>query len=197
MTNKHAFPDTHHDVSSNTIFGFWLYLMTDCVMFATFFAVYAVLQGGTYGGPTGHDIFSIPYALKETLVLLASSFACSMAMLQAPKKSKNNILAWFGLTFVLGIVFMGMGISEFKHLIAEGITWEKSAFLTSYFTLIGTHSLHIVVGLILMIVFGVQLLMWGLTPMVLRRLTCLRIYWNFLYLIWIFTFTLVYLTGAK
>jgi cytochrome o ubiquinol oxidase subunit III len=191
------YPDTHHDVSSNTIFGFWLYLMTDCIMFATFFAAYAVLHNNTYGGPSAHELLNLPYALTETMVLLTSSFTCGIAMWFAPRKKIRMMIVLFGLTFLLGALFLYLGMSEFNRLIAGGNTWKSNAFLSSYFTLIGTHGLHIVFGLLMMVVFIIQLLRRGLTGMILRRLTCLRMYWHFLYLIWIFTFAIVYLIGAK
>ena len=196
MTTQ-AYPDTHHDVSSNTIFGFWIYLMTDCIMFATFFAAYAVLFNNTFGGPSGKDLFSLPFALAETIVLLASSFTCGVAMVEAPRNKIGKMVVWFGLTFLLGVVFLWMQMSEFQRFALDGNTWERSAFLSSYYTLIGTHGLHIVVGLILMLVFVAQLLRRGITTVTLRRLTCFRIYWQFLYFIWIFTFAFVYLMGAK
>ena len=191
------YPDTHHDVSSNTIFGFWVYLMTDCVMFASFFAAYAVLQGGTYGGPTPRDLFDLRFALYETIVLLMSSFAAGIAMLFAPKHHRSQVTLWYGLVFLLGLLFLAMQASEFSQIFSQGYNWKTSAFLSSYFTLVGLHSLHIAVGMILMVLFAIQLFLWGFTPMVLRRLTCLRIYWQFIYLIWIFTFAIVYLIGAK
>jgi cytochrome o ubiquinol oxidase subunit 3 len=194
---KETYPDTHHDVSSNTIFGFWIYIMTDCVMFATFFAAYAVLQNSTFGGPGPKELFSLPFALAETLILLTSSFTCGVAMLAARRNSAKKLLQWLGVTFLLGLAFMAMEMSEFHRLISEGNDWTRSAFLSAYFTLIGTHGLHIVIGLLLMVLFGVQLLRFGFTPMVLRRFACFKIYWQFLYLIWIFTFAIVYLIGAK
>ena len=194
---KQQYPDTHHDVSSNTIFGFWVYLMTDCVMFATFFAAYVVLQGGTFGGPTAQDIFRLPFILTETLILLASSFTCGLAMLGAPKRETSKIVGWFGATFLLGLVFLGMELFEFNHLLADGKTWQGSAFLSAYFTLIGTHGLHIAVGLFFLPFFIAELWRSGCSAAVLRRLTCFRIYWQFIYLIWIFTFTIVYLIGVR
>lgn len=194
---KHAYPDTHHDVTSNTIFGFWIYLMTDCVMFASFFAAYAVLHNNTFGGPPARELLDVRLAFGETMVLLTSSFTCGLAMWFAPRKNIRMMVSLFALTFLLGIIFMVMEMGEFSRLIAGGNTWKSNAFLSSYFTLIGTHGLHIVFGLLMMVVFVVQLLRWGPTGMVLRRLTCLRMYWHFLYLIWIFTFAIVYLIGAK
>jgi Heme/copper-type cytochrome/quinol oxidase, subunit 3 len=194
---KSSYPDAHHDVSSNTIFGFWRYLMTDCVMFASFFAAYVVLQGGTFGGPLPRDIIHLPSSLVQTLILLASSFSCGFAMLQAPSENKRKLLAWLALTFILGLVFFLMEWSELSYLVIQGSSWRRSAFLSAYFTLIGMHGVHIVVGLLLMIFFGVQLYYRGFTAAVLRRLTCLRIYWQFIYLIWIFTFTFVHLMGVS
>lgn len=191
------YPDPHHDVASNTIFGFWVYLMTDCVLFGALFASYAVLHNNTFGGPTAHELFSLPFSLGETLVLLFSSFTCGMALVDAPNKPARSVLLWLGATFLLGLVFMGMELSEFQRLISEGNTWESNAFLSSYFTLIGTHGLHIIAGLMMLVVFAIQMMRRGLNPFILRRLTCLKMYWNFLYLIWIFTFTIVYLIGAK
>jgi len=197
MNIHHRYPDAHHDVSSNTIFGFWIYLMTDCVLFAALFATYAVLGKSTFGGPSAHDLFDLPFALTETMVLLASSFTCGLAMLGVPRKEQNHMLIWFAITFLLGIAFMAMEIAEFRRLISEGHTWQSNAFLSSYFTLVGTHGLHIVVGLMMMAVFVIQMIRRGLTAFILRRLICLKMYWHFLYLIWIFTFVLVYLIGAK
>jgi len=191
------YPDPHHDVASNTIFGFWVYLMTDCVLFGALFATYAVLHNSTYGGPTAHELFNLPFSLAESLILLVSSFTCGMALVNAPNKPLRRILLWLGATFLLGAVFMGMELSEFRRLISEGNTWESNAFLSSYFTLIGTHGLHIIAGLMMLVVFAIQMVRRGLNPFILRRLTCLKMYWNFLYLIWIFTFTIVYLIGAK
>lgn len=192
-----TYPDTHHDVSSNTIFGFWVYIMTDCVMFATFFATYAVLQNATFGGPSAKEILSLPYALIETLVLLASSFTCGLAMLGVLTKNQWRILTYLAATFLLGALFMYLELGEFQRILSQGHSWTQSAFLSAYFTLIGVHGLHILVGLLLLLFFGCQLAKRGLTAMMLRRLSCLKIYWHFLYLIWIFTFSIVYLIGAK
>lgn len=185
----------HHDTSSNTIFGFWVYLMTDCVMFATFFAVYAVLHNNTFGGPTAKELLDLRLALAETLILLTSSFTCAVALLS--RNTTPKILFWFSLTFLLGLLFLLLQCIEFNQLISHGHTWKSNAFLSSLFTLLGVHSLHLLAGLLMMIVFLAQLLTRGLTPIVLRRLTCLRIYWQFVYLIWIFTFAIVYLMGAQ
>jgi len=190
-------PDSHHDVSTNTIFGFWVYLMTDAILFSTLFATYAVLRDATAGGPSAKELFNLPYVLAETLVLLASSFACGLAMAAVPQGRKGVVFAGYGVAFLLGVVFLVMVGTEFCHLAAEGRGWERSAFLTSYFTLVGTHALHILFGLLFMAIFLVQVGRWGLIPVTVRRLACLKLFWFFSYLIWIFMFTLVYLIGAS
>lgn len=182
---------------SKTLLGFWVYLMTDCILFATLFATYAVLYTKTFGGPSGADLFSLPFVLAETLLLLASSFTCGLAMLGAEDTRKSKALFWFGVTFLLGVSFLGLEIKEFTHLVNEGNSWERSAFLSAFFTLVGTHGLHIATGLIWMIILLVPVMKEGLTPASFRRLTCLKLFWHFLDVVWIFIFTLVYLMGAK
>ena len=181
---------------SKTIFGFWLYIMTDCVLFAGLFATYAVLHNNTYGGPSGHDLFSLPFVLKETLILLTSSFTCGLAMLSAHRNEKKQVLFWFGVTFILGIAFLAMELTEFRHLVHEGNSWRRSGFLSAFFTLVSTHGLHITVGLTWMAVMMFRVVKLGLTRANLRRLTMLSLFWHFLDLIWIFIFTIVYLLGA-
>lgn len=181
---------------SKTIFGFWLYIMTDCVLFAGLFATYAVLHNNTFGGPSGHDLFSLPFVLKETLILLTSSFTCGLAMLAAHRNDKKQVLFWFGVTFLLGIAFLAMELTEFRHLVHDGDSWRRSGFLSSFFTLVSTHGLHITVGLLWMAVMMLRVVKLGLTRANLRRLTLLSLFWHFLDLIWIFIFTIVYLLGA-
>ena len=135
--------DHAHDSGGNTVFGFWLYLMTDCVLFASVFATYAVLVHHTAGGPSGKDIFELPYVLVETAILLVSSCTYGLAMLSAHKGAKGQAIAWLGVTFLLGAAFIGMEINEFHHLIAEGFGPSRSAFLSSFFTLVGMHGLHV------------------------------------------------------
>lgn len=189
---------THHfEVTTNTIFGFWIYLMTDFILFATLFASYAVLHDSTFGGPPAREILSIPYSMAETLVLLTSSFTCSLAIMSVTRDQKKRMAAWFAVTFLLGLAFLIMVGIEFGSMIHEGNTWQRNAFLSSYFTLIGTHALHIVFGLLFIIVFVWQGLKRGLIPIVTRRLTCLSMFWFFSYIVWIFMYTIVYLMGAS
>ncbi len=185
-------PAHSHD-DSKTLFGFWVYLMTDCILFATLFATYAVLHQGTNGGPSGRELFSLPYALAETLILLVSSFTVGLAMINI---SRGKLLAWFGATFLLGIAFLTMELSEFASFVREGYGWEHSAFLSAFFTLVGTHGLHILAGLFWMVVLLIPVIRKGLTPVSLKRLMCLRLFWHFLDVVWIFIFTIVYLMGV-
>lgn len=194
---QHHISTHHHEVSSNTIFGFWVYLMTDAILFATLFATYAVLRNNTFGGPTAHELLSLSYALVETIVLLGSTFTCGLAMLAVHKDDKRQTIAWYAATFVLGIVFLILVGNEFASLIKCGNGWQRNAFLSSYFTLIGTHALHIVFGLLFIVVFLWEVVKRGLVPVTIRRLTCLKLFWFFSYFIWIFMFAIVYLIGAS
>jgi cytochrome o ubiquinol oxidase subunit 3 len=186
----------HHESDSKTIFGFWLYLMTDCVLFASLFATYAVLHNNTFGGKSGHDLFNLHYALTETLILLTSSFTCGLAILAAQSKNKKLVMSWFSVTFMLGVAFLVMELSEFTKLVHDGNSWHRSGFLSSYFTLVGTHGLHITIGLIWMLVMFVRLYKTGLNRTTLRQITLLSLFWHFLDVIWIFIFSIVYLFGG-
>lgn len=181
--------------SSKALTGFWIYLMTDFVLFASLFATFAVLRGNTFGGPGGEQIFKLPFVLAETLILLTSSFTCGLALLSARAGQKQQVLFWFGLTFLLGAAFLGLELSEFHHLAVEGDSWRRSGFLSAFFTLVGTHGLHITVGLLWMATMLYQLTRRGLTTTVVRKLTMLSMFWHFLDIIWIFIFTVVYLMG--
>ena len=186
----------HHDTGGNTVFGFWLYLMTDCILFACVFATYAVLVNHTAGGPSGKDIFELPYVLGETALLLVSSCTYGFAMIAAHRGFKGQSLAWLAATFVLGAGFIGMELNEFHHLIAEGFGPDKSAFLSSFFTLVGMHGLHVTAGLVWMIVMMLQVSRRGLTDRNNTRLMCLSLFWHFLDIVWICVFTIVYLMGT-
>lgn len=191
-----AYPDMHQDTYSKTIFGFWAYLMTDCLIFGTLFATYAILHTSTFGGPGPHDLFTLPTPFAETMVLLLSSFTCGMGLLAACRNRTPAILAWFIISFLLGLSFVIMEVTEFTHLVHEGNSWHRSAFLSSFFTLVGTHGFHVSVGLFWMIVIMGQLVFKGLTVNTFRRLVCFNMFWHFLDLVWIFIFTFVYLMGV-
>ena len=182
--------------SSKSVFGFWIYLMTDCILFATLFATFAVLRHSTYGGPSGQEIFSLPLVLTMTLVLLTSSFSAGLGILAAQRGDKRQTLIWFGLTFLLGLTFLTLELREFAHLYREGHSWRASAFLSSFFTLVGTHGAHITAGLLWMAALVPRAIKRGLPQTDLRRLTCLALFWHFLDVVWIFIFTIVYLMGV-
>jgi cytochrome o ubiquinol oxidase subunit 3 len=179
-----------------TLFGFWVYLMTDCILFASLFATFAVLRHNTFGGPGGADLFSLPFVLAETLILLTSSFTCGLGMIYANRGVKNACLILFGITFLLGASFLGLEIHEFQKLAAEGNSWRRSGFLSAFFTLVGTHGAHISAGLIWMAIMLVRVKQRGMTPVNLQRLKMLSMFWHFLDIVWIFIFSIVYLFGV-
>lgn len=182
--------------ASNSLFGFWIYIMTDCVLFASLFATFAVLRSNTFGGPSGKELFSLPFALTETLILLTSSFTCGLGILAAHQRQKQLVYRLFAITFVLGLAFLALELHEFSHLYNEGNSWRRSGFLSAFFTLVGTHGLHITTGLLWMGTMMARIKQRGLTDISVRRLTMLSLFWHFLDIIWIFIFTVVYLMGA-
>jgi cytochrome o ubiquinol oxidase subunit III len=191
-------PKSHQEAITNdkSVFGFWIYLMTDFLMFGVLFATYAVLHGNIFNGPSGRDIFNLPFALSETMLLLTSSFTCGLAILAARYNDRKQVYIWFGATFLLGLSFLGLELNEFHRLIIEGNTWQKSAFLSSYFTLVATHGLHITAGLIWMIICLIKMRSRGLTKGMVRKLTLFSLFWHFLDIVWIFIFSIVYLMGG-
>jgi len=180
---------------SHSVFGFWLYLMTDCVLFASLFAVFAVMAHQFAGGPSGKDLFDIPGVALETAVLLLSSITYGFAMLAMEKDKAGATLGWLAVTALFGASFVGIELHEFAGLIHEGATPERSAFLSSFFTLVGTHGLHVTSGLVWMLVLMSQVATKGLIVANKRRLMCLSMFWHFLDVVWIGVFTFVYLLG--
>ncbi len=189
-------PDPHQDHFHKTVIGFWVYLMTDCIIFATLFITYAVLSPNTFGGPTPHDIFHVSTAFTETIILLLSSVTGGFIVLAAAKNKIGLIYLWMILTLILGVSFLYLEVSEFSRLVDEGASWKVSAFLSSFFTLVGTHGLHITVGCLWLIVMFFQVFFQGVTMDTFRRLVIFSLFWHFLDLVWIFVFTFVYLMGA-
>lgn len=179
--------------TDHTHLGLWTYLMSDCVLFASLFAAYAVLHTATAGGPEGREIFDRSFVLIETVILLTSSFTAGIATLAAQRKQRA--LTWGALvvTFLLGLSFLGMELHEFGMLAAEGQSWQASAFLSSYFTLVGTHGLHIFAGLVWLLILSLAMAVQGLTAENARRIGYFSLFWHFLDIIWIFIFTIVYL----
>ena len=190
---------TQHEIDheaaadERTMFGFWVYLMTDLLMFAVLFAVYAVLHNNTFGSETGRQLFKLPLALTETIILLTSSFTCGIAMIAARQRKKAQTLMWFGITFILGLTFLGLEINEFANLIREGHTLQSNAFMSSFFILVGTHGLHITSGLLWMGITMAYVVKRGLNAPLVRKLALLSLFWHFLDIVWIFIFTVVYL----
>lgn len=181
-----------------TVFGFWIYIMSDCLLFATLFATYAVIHHNTFGGPSGQDLFSMPFVLVETLILLTSSFTAGLAMLSAHHHRQKETLIALLVTLILGLSFVALEISEFRHLVAEGNSWQRSGFLSAFFTLVGTHGLHVTLGSIWMAVLMVQVWRKGIAKgsSLMRRLSMWALFWHFLDIVWIFIFTIVYLMGV-
>lgn len=192
-----SFPDPHQDVFSKNVLGFWIYLMTDCIIFATLFTTYAVLHNETFGGATSRELFKLSTTFAETMVLLVSSVTCGFGMLAALRNKTHQILFWFALSFLLGLSFVVIELTEFTHLVQEGHSFRSSAFLSSFFTLVGTHGFHVSMGLLWMLVMMGQLIFSGLTIHTFRRLVCFSLFWHFLDLVWIFIFTFVYLMGVS
>ncbi|CDG82937.1 cytochrome o ubiquinol oxidase subunit III [Janthinobacterium agaricidamnosum] len=185
-----------HHPENGTLLGFWLYLMSDCLIFACLFAVYAVLGRNYAGGPSGAELFDLPLVALNTAFLLVSSITYGFAMLSMQAKHLRSTMVWLAITGILGACFLGLELYEFSHLIHEGAGPQRSGFLTSFFALVGTHGLHVTFGIVWLITLMVQLGKHGLTPENGRRLMCLSMFWHFLDVIWIGVFTFVYLMGV-
>lgn len=189
-------PDVHQDVFAKNVLGFWLYLMTDCLLFGTLFCTYGVLHKSTFGGPTPKDLYHLGTAFTETMILLCSSVTCGCSVLSSLKNKKNWAIFWLAITFLLGASFITIEVQEFHDFVQQGHSWEKSAFLSSFFALVGTHGTHVSFGLLWIMVMIGQVLMQGITSDTFRRLVIFSMFWHFLDIIWIFIFTFVYLMGV-
>ncbi|HMK35414.1 MAG TPA: cytochrome o ubiquinol oxidase subunit III [Desulfomonilaceae bacterium] len=186
----------HPDTVAMQTFGFWLYLMSDLIIFATLFATFAVLGRNYAGGPTGKELFELPYVLGETCLLLFSSVTYGLVMLAVHNGKKKWVLIGLAVTFLMGLGFVSMEVNEFHGMIAAGHGPDRSAFLSSFFTLVGTHGTHVTFGLIWMAVMIGQVAVKGLTSPVQSRLMRLSMFWHFLDIIWIGIFSIVYLMGV-
>ena len=184
------------EIHEQRALGFWLYLMSDCLIFACLFAVYAVLGRSYAAGPSSADLFDLPLVAVNTSMLLLSSITYGFAMLQMQQKKVNGTLLWLGITGLLGLAFLYCEMYEFVHLIHEGAGPQRSGFLTSFFALVGTHGLHVTFGVIWLVTLMFQVKKHGLTHENGRRLMCLSMFWHFLDVIWIGVFTFVYLMGV-
>ncbi|MBO9131174.1 cytochrome aa3 quinol oxidase subunit III [Bacillus sp. 165] len=177
------------------ILGFWIFLGAEIALFATLFASYLVLAGRTADGPIPSEIFEIGPVMGETLLLLTSSFTCGIAIYHMRRNNLKGLLTWFIITLALGLGFLYMEVDEFIHYVHEGATMQTSAFLSGFFTLLGTHGAHVTGGIIWGIMVIIQLLQRGLTPVTARKVFIISLYWHFLDVVWIFIYTLVYMTG--
>jgi cytochrome o ubiquinol oxidase subunit III len=177
-------------------FGFWLFLLSDIIIFAALFASYAVLSGSTAGGPSAAELFDKRHVFMETLCLLASSVTCGFGSLAIYRTDVRAMYFWMGMTFLLGVCFLTMEGREFASMVAAGAGPSHSAFLSAFFTLVGTHGLHVSLGLVWLVVMLLQVSTLGFQPMVGRRFFCFSLFWHALDIVWIGVFTIVYL-GAK
>lgn len=197
MTTEILNQEAHHGREAKALFGFWIYIMSDALLFASIFATYAVLHNNTFGGPSARELFSMPFVLTETLILLASSFTFGLASLYAHHhNSKGKVLTWLLVTFLLGAIFIAREMTEFAKLVTEGNSWQRSGFLSSFFTLVGTHGLHVTAGLVWMGGLIVQVWRRGINVITVGKVGTLGLFWHFLDIVWIFIFTFVYLMGA-
>lgn len=185
-----------HHPQNGTLLGFWLYLMSDCLIFASLFATYGVLGRSYAGGPTGMEMFDLPLVALNTAMLLLSSITYGFAMLEMQAQRLKGTMIWLGITGLLGAAFLGLEMYEFTHLLSEGAGPQRSAFWSAFFTLVGTHGLHVFFGIVWLIVLLFQLRKHGLIPENKRRLFCLSMFWHFLDVVWIGVFTFVYLMGV-
>lgn len=186
--------EPHHE--NGTLLGFWLYLMSDCLIFAVLFACYAVFFDRIAGGPTAAELFDLKLVAINTALLLFSSITFGFGMLEMARQRKRATLAWLTVAGLLAAAFVGIEIYEFHHLIHADAGPGRSAFLSSFFALVGTHGLHVTFGIIWLVTMMVQVSKFGLTADNQRRLTCLSMFWHFLDLIWVGVFSFVYLTGV-
>jgi cytochrome o ubiquinol oxidase subunit 3 len=192
----HPGHDGHHDLEALRQFGFWIFLITDCILFATLFATYIVLSGNTNGGPTPEELFEMPGVIAETFILLTSSFTSGLAVLAMNRGNRKALIGWLAVTVLLGASFIALEITEFVQMVQEGATITTSAFLSGFYTLVGTHGLHVSIGLVWMIALMIQLALHGITPVTKRKVNIISLYWHFLDVVWIFVFTIVYLMGV-
>ena len=196
----HGHPDdvlsaVHHR-RGMTGFGFYLYLLSDAILFATLFAAFAVLHGSVAGGPGGHQLFDLRNAFIETAFLLTSSLTCGMAMLASDRRDGNAALTWLTLTFFLGAAFLSLELTEFARMLAGGAGPDRSAFLSAFYTLVGTHGLHVTAGLLWLIVICLQLGQRGFSEGIVRRMFCFSLFWHVIDVVWIAVFSFVYLIGS-
>jgi cytochrome o ubiquinol oxidase subunit 3 len=188
--------EAHHAPGGSTHLGFWIYLMSDCLVFAVLFAVYGALGASLAGGPGPRDLFGLELVALNTTFLLISSITYGFAMLAVYAGDQPRTLRWLAVTGLFGAAFVAVELYEFSHLIHEGAGPQRSGFLSAFFALVGTHGLHVSFGIVWLCTLMVQVQRRGLIAANQRRLTCLSLFWHFLDLVWIGVFTFVYLLGV-
>ena len=191
LTEEH-----HHNSDSTDVFGFWLYILTDCILFGSLFATFLVLNNPGFPGPVLKNYVNLPDVLIETFLLLVSNFTFCLATLNLYQDKLRKVQLWLGVTFLLGAGFIYLEVSEFIKLANEGFRWDVSGAISSFFALVGTHGLHVSFGLLWILILMIQLPLIKLNHVRRRRMTYLGLFWNFLDIVWIFVFTIVYLMGA-
>lgn len=196
-TNIANSAELHHvDHAELKTFGFWIYLMSDLVLFSVLFATFAVIGFNYAGGPSGKDLFDLPYLFVETMLLLVSSATFGLAVIAMHNGKKTQVIAGLVVTFLLGLGFVSMELHEFYGMIMSGAGPDRSGFLSAFFTLVGTHGLHVTIGLIWILVMGAQVATMGMTDGVKSRMVRLSMFWHFLDIVWIGVFSFVYLMGV-
>ena len=186
----------HHDYAGDTLFGFWIYILSDCLLFGTLFATFAVFSNSFAGIIEPNQLFNLPFVLGETALLLLSSYTFGITMLKANSNNMQGMMKWLGITFVLGLLFLVMELYEFYHFSHEGATFDSSAYWSSFYALVATHGLHVFAGLLWMTVLFFHFKRDGFSEENKVRLACLSLFWHFLDVIWICVFSVVYLMGV-
>jgi cytochrome o ubiquinol oxidase subunit 3 len=186
----------HQDLESLRMMGFWIFLITDCIIFGSLFATYMVLNGNTAGGPTASELFEMPGVIAETFILLTSSFTSGLAVLSMNQGNRKGLIGWLAVTALLGVSFISLELTEFVKLVHEGAAISTSAYWSAFYTLVGTHGLHVSIGLVWMISIMIQLRQHGITSVTRRKVNVISLYWHFLDVVWIFVFTIVYMMGV-
>ncbi|GGJ26737.1 cytochrome o ubiquinol oxidase subunit III [Paenibacillus hunanensis] len=194
--HAHGHDHGHHDPQELKMLGFWIFLITDVVLFGTLFATYVVLHNNTAGGPTAHEIFEMPGVIAETFILLTSSFTSGLAVLAMNAGKVKQLISWLVVTWILGASFIFLEVDEFIKMVHEGFNYGTSAFATSFFTLVGTHGLHVSMGLGWMLLIMIQLARKGITDVTRGKVNVISLYWHFLDAVWIFLLSVVYLMGV-
>jgi cytochrome o ubiquinol oxidase subunit 3 len=196
-SGDHGHHEHHdHDQEGLKILGFWIFLVSDCLLFACLFATFLVLRTHTAGGPTGKELFEVPGFTAETFALLTSSFTSGLAVMEMRRGNVKRLISWLIVTALLGLVFIGLEVDEFVKMVSEGATMQRSAFLSAFFTLVGTHGCHVSLGLCWMTAIMFQLARYGINAITQRKVFIVCLYWHFLDVVWVFLFTVVYLMGV-